>query len=747
MKRYRKSDGTLDYVEIQNNNNGTFTPSIVSGTAVVINGLHYVLPQNLSNVGDFIGNWKPSWAEALIEYHPEYCYLEYTRAICEVTRNIDVLKYNDLNEVVSTEIDRPLNSDEYDAYLGYLDTYQKAFDAGFFNLGTPYGTQIFQEDPYFSGQLDSSVDNSVLFNWRRNLMLEALNTQYENYTLSSDGSGIGAKMIEVAVQMASCNAIETFNFNSSYFTSSLTPSQKDRLWNTYKSLYISLKGNIKHVFINMHAVSNGCYNGCIGNNGSNNILNVIANYNNQGIYDAISYHLTQNVPNLPSALPAFCNHPSAVNYANKEKRFIPTDFYYDSDATAQSAIDQLLTLGNYEYYSQTGNCPLINDLNLFLGDFFEELNLSTGASLNSTTHHIGQGFSAKLFKELTRQNTFPLASGTPQIYTSISGSELNFGMSPIAIGFAPPLQLNLTLPTGSTLSWSNYGINLSNWRIVGFSQLYYDAPSSNLTGTPPVFGFKVVARYTQNGIIKDIVLSGKTIARIGECHVEGDSDGVGEILTADSESCYKRELFANSLKDLINHLQAIGQVNNDYNISNDPVFTSGFLPTYFGINSGDVVEWRNSPMLMFRGIYINNIIWLQLNFLSVLNPYLVNNDSLLTLNIGPAFRYSNLNSLTPVNMTINSQGGIISETFNGNGDYSMIMLPRYGKRALYFSCCSPCGEWDHDGNGIGDLCDNQNEVSCNNSTEEILFEDNLKSVLNNFLQPGNHLTDGNGHYY
>lgn len=86
-------------------------------SVVWINGIYYQ-PQELS-MRDFIHNWQPSWAESLLPYHPEYCFLLF----CESN---------------STVID-------YAAELMNTNTYADALAAGYIT-----GNNILSMDPLFA---------------------------------------------------------------------------------------------------------------------------------------------------------------------------------------------------------------------------------------------------------------------------------------------------------------------------------------------------------------------------------------------------------------------------------------------------------------------------------------------------------------------------------------------------------------------------------------------------------------------
>ncbi len=100
-------------------------------------------------------------------------------------------------------------------------------------------------------------------------------------------------------------------------------------------LYKTLKGKIKHVFINIYAKSQGCYNGCIGEQGTENLTltSLISNYDNQ-IITNINDYISQNNPSN-TAVPVFCSIPESQYYQQKQKRFVPIDFAYNANLSQQ----------------------------------------------------------------------------------------------------------------------------------------------------------------------------------------------------------------------------------------------------------------------------------------------------------------------------------------------------------------------------------------------------------------------------
>lgn len=681
---YLDDDGKISRIEVALDGD-TYKPEINDNTLITDPDLRtFVLPQNLKNVDDFLDNWPStnSWAKSLLVYHPEYCYLEYAAEQCTHTKTMTINSYGGVNNDVLTQYpDKIVNSDAYDAYLDSLDTYSKAEASGLFNSSSPTSSNIYINDPYFI-QLSPQFETNELYETRKNIMKRAIETQYENNTVNPDGTGGGLNMFQVAVMMVKCNAVQTCNFSTSML-SNLTDLEKDKIWNTYKSLYTSLKGNIKQVFINVYATSKGCSNVCIGELGVSNITSVIKYYPQVAV---IRTYLQQNIPTTP----VFCNQSEVINYKVKEKRFIPSDFNYDADVNLKDAMVELVSQGNYQTYEQTGKCPLINDLESYLNGLFTDINLETNPAIG-TWSKIGQSLSAKLFGEFTGQvMPLPANVNAPTTSIQVSPSDLNFSFTPSVLGGIP---LKLTLPASAGLSWNNYG-GSSTWRIISFSQLYYDSTTSNLNPANPVFGLKVVAKIqigSDTTNLVEIVLTGNTVAKIGECHVSGAA-GVGEILNPVTADCVKKEQFSDALKVLMIQLQTAGTFGNiDLDITNDIASNSNisFLNTYFGLIAGDIVKWSNDGATII--IYVNDVKRVNVDLVD----FVLGQDSITDVVIS--------------GLTAGNFGNSLKITTNYNGASRLILATIFSgniKRPLYFVCCAPCGEWDHNGDGFGDVCDN-----------------------------------------
>jgi RHS repeat-associated protein len=195
------------------------------GTQSKVNGLD---PQQLS-LSDFVLYWQDSWAESLLPYHPEYCYLSW----CEGQGP----------------------SNRFDQELRLLQDYDEARNRGYF---APLAM-----DPYFqtgnSGyiyepDMDDQVDN---YNWNGSLsMLDvAILT-----ALQKNGRSISGNPLQDAQQWLNAN------------TPLATDPIAGDVWETFRALYLSKKEYFQYRDRTEYAMNvceysardKGGYNECIG---------------------------------------------------------------------------------------------------------------------------------------------------------------------------------------------------------------------------------------------------------------------------------------------------------------------------------------------------------------------------------------------------------------------------------------------------------------------------------------------------
>src|ERR1700757_1847134 len=227
-----------------------YSPDIAPGyltyTLTLPSGDIGIEPRYLYHVEDFINQWDPAWADALIAYHPEYELYK----LC-------------LNDTLSNNFDEQIL--EITTAANAKQTFSPTDNTFMFPLGIPSG--VFPSitysgpvlDPYFSSSIPPGVpgDGYTEINHMRDAMI--------NYV--SDGSGNYINIWDFAYRLVNC---------PDYDPSSVCPSCSlpvgaftsyvfgDKEWQTFRSLYGSLKQSIQERIDIQYSISNTCYNECIG---------------------------------------------------------------------------------------------------------------------------------------------------------------------------------------------------------------------------------------------------------------------------------------------------------------------------------------------------------------------------------------------------------------------------------------------------------------------------------------------------
>ncbi|AXT18305.1 hypothetical protein D1817_00010 [Flavobacteriaceae bacterium] len=558
---YYDDDGTVSYlkvrqveIEVDGETQVSYIPAIdINGVNsltptedVETSKEYFVEPQYLLNSSNFIEIWQSSWAYSLLSYHPEYDYLLYTNALCE-------LEHTTTTNLIFT-------SDGFDGYLQGITTYDEAANVGLLTTNT---TAILDQDPYFQNQLSGTFESSTIFSARQSIMNEALTTNYD---------GSNKSMLSTIYSTVACNSLSECNPPTETNTiitelNTLEISRQDQFWNSYKASYLALKQRIKSVFINAYAQTQVSYNGCIGI--SEAPAPLVANIST---YTSAASTLTAYLNGLPEGL---CNDTYVDNYITKQKRFLPTDMLHNAGADPEDVVDDIADQVDYEYYINTGTCPLARDMTLYLDGYFKESSLS-GNSVSGTRLYNGQYLGKNLFEEFG--GIFP--ANTVSTNASISGEELTLNITSDAL--LPDSDVTVNIPTTFTalnFNWSNYG---SSWDIVNVLNM-----TASYDETTQVFSYQALAQIDASGTYHEIIITGTTLARISNCSISdptGDGQYLGGGNTYDETgACNKESQFSKAMVKLIDELSDTNQINAaNVNVSSLNIYDRGYLPDFFG---------------------------------------------------------------------------------------------------------------------------------------------------------------------
>ena len=546
---YKDEDGSRSKIELVLFN-GKLTPEY-TGNYFEEGGKKYIYPEQLADVLDFIDYWQGSWAKALLKYHPEYEYYLYKKRECENALTTELTIFDPARTVHQK---KELNSDQYDSYISQIESYANAVEAGLFTNEI----DLLALDPYFKSS-DVSEQKAIM-EYAINIMYEYMGGRHDtNLSTLTNGPKVYNMLEAASLAILSNGLSQNDDINGDYiFTMNhltgttvepygivLAPSQKNKIWQTYRSYYLSLKAKVKDVFMHHALAQKNRYNGCIGKE----LDESIRRYNSV-FKKTIKFKVRKKVwwwyvtverqaevtfyPTVPEYIEnssAFCASNETA-WVDKQARFVSIDNLYDSSQDTEEIIEEHQEDGNYHNYAETGKCPLAHDLEYYLNGLVNDT-ASNPANFNgggetvlnvisdlqgSNLAYRGQYISNNLL-----ENIGGVIGDDINLGSSINGTELVLTVQDLAI-------CKLSLP--SDLNWNDYDVLTSNgWNILGMENLYYShyvTDSSNIT----TFYFKVLARIRDGQKIREVVLDGSTAAAIGECTInqnEDPSDTVGVV--------------------------------------------------------------------------------------------------------------------------------------------------------------------------------------------------------------------------
>jgi RHS repeat-associated protein len=222
--------GNIQLIEVEYLGSGNYSPAIdgtpttLSSTALP-NGNFTIHPEDLLNLSDFVLKFEDTWAEALLPYHPEYCYLTYCLA----------------NEASHT----------YDAEISAITTFDGACLGGYF---APLGfIDVSSINTYVVGQFSAcstSVATDPFFKPSTNPNYSLMNTQLTDY------HGTGFSMWEYAIVQTLCpDAIDQWQC---YRDIKSFDCYRDQIWLTFRDLYLAEKAAIYAEAEADYIASQGC---------------------------------------------------------------------------------------------------------------------------------------------------------------------------------------------------------------------------------------------------------------------------------------------------------------------------------------------------------------------------------------------------------------------------------------------------------------------------------------------------------
>lgn len=642
-------------------------------------GDYEVAPNFLVNLSDFESRFQPSWAKALIPYHPEYPLYLFALELCNRQfsmsgfSNTDDPNTPDPDDEITTASTVQLSSYEYDAVLAqYTNNYLEADAGNRFNDGVANGsmysldfistadytangsstinTRILALDPYFNLTYPSNFISNNNHTLKMNLITSAL----QQYKRKEDLSGYYT-MFEFAVKTAifgnDYNVPNLSAYSSWSAIATNAPDKLDQVWSSYKSYYLAAKGEINQYLMDLYGARlnppyfNGLFNGCIGSgNLSSGVLpSMIQKYPNYAMNLIIQWQQSwwNNSPNW------FFNFNWPLYFCtgmfeNKEIRIIRHDNLYSSDLSEAENIAELQAQADYEVYMKTGLCPDMLDLEHVLSN----LALSNRLKTTNVSHVTIPEFTPNLLGAMLQSS---LGGASPGLGTNMIvdgttvGTSLQLDFRGSANGGVTSLRSRLTFPQMGSLAWSNYG---NTWFIYELSNLYL-VDNYN-------FELLIKAGPTLQTAIEYVVTVNQSSNSVSpyEMVVLGNNC-LDEIKDPD---CKKEANFERDLETLMQALAMSGNLyNNNYNITNLPEYVNSSLPEYLGTtnviwsttyNSFSIISDQNTFVLGFNGSVAN---------IAMLGAINVSTNGTVTMNV---FR--------PTNQANEGENAILTGSYSYN---------------------------------------------------------------------------------
>ncbi|WP_298892418.1 RHS repeat-associated core domain-containing protein [uncultured Psychroserpens sp.] len=580
---YINSDGTLakievEYLGLDDEGLPLYNPQILEGVVPMDNEEEQILeiyPEQLAYVSDFIAAWNPNWAKALLPYHPEYCYLEYTSDMCDLTN----VPQGGLNT---------LNTYEYDDYLRSILTYSDAQFDGLIGSGF---IQIMEKDPFFYNQYASETASVTDFAaLRRAIMEEALTNNFNGFADDFPPNEIcgilsysyavvkfGSLMNEGNILSIPDTAVELY---SASVIGDLTPEEKDNLWTQYVNNYLGLKAKIYDVSIAIHATNSGCFNDCLNgeiigqdvidladdyditiSSGSGPFTDLISSYLDVPFNTSTIEETIDNVINPPAV--TLCTSSSAELYNEKVRRFPFSTYLYDANILNDDP-NIIFDGSEDEYYELTGKCKSQLDLEIFLRGFFKERN-ELELPLTTNLLYDNTYFIIDLFEEFGGVN-----GEEPSIKGQILGDNLIISFEGIANDKCTD-PIVLSIPTGSGLSWSGYGSTWEFDNVIGITELYYDP----LIEEENRYHYEILGTVKIGGQTVEYVFKGNTCAQLNSC-LESCNDLCDRQFTIGAKA---------DLAILLNRILNDNDLNSSIlvDIGGYTEYTSSFLPAFYNV--------------------------------------------------------------------------------------------------------------------------------------------------------------------
>lgn len=587
---YRDENGQIAKVEVVLISATDCSPAVITDAIITTDaeGKLWVAPNQLANVTDFLNAFQPSWADALVKFHPEYKLYLYTEEICTQTANVPMTTSTGTTE-------KAISSEMYDGYLrGRVSTLDQAqgnlqelyIDNGFYGLdyvGSNVTTDvitwpIFKNDPYFNTDYNAihlldlpNTTNDINNNIRKKeLMIKSLGS-YKNgidmYTYAVR-SVIGG--YDLSTDISAYDTWDKFLSQSN----PLTIAQKDQIWQAYKSFYLSEKARINQLMMDMYGFyqshlpppSIGIYNGAIGTGELS--FGIALSFSGSSEYPTIIQDISRlwGMNTFPPNYSKFPSELAMPEYNSKEIRISRIDALNDNTVPVAVQMAEMSDEADYAMWQSTGQCPLTLDLERLLNQLAQQ-NALIGETPWNLVSAMTPDLIASLGLAMTDVTPNPSYSYYPntKIKGEVTGNNLTINLT-----YSGITKCIATLsPVSTDFPWSTYG---TAWKIYSVANSYAASSTS----------IQVLAKVgsLSSGSVKEIVLNFKTCMDIKSCEANFAANN------ALDGNCNKEEIFEADMQHLLQKLAQSGTLQNvNVSLNALPEYTESSLVDYFGVNA------------------------------------------------------------------------------------------------------------------------------------------------------------------
>ncbi len=357
---YFEEDGSLSLIPLTWDGS-IFLPENDLSTPIEINGNSYCKPQDLTHLEDFIANWQNAWAETLVQFHPEYCYLSFCA---------DYMPDNDGQNLGVTEFLTALNSNN-----DYLNGISITTPYSTFSLDMNNVQSFIDADPFFDNNFSAFSSHGY--------------TNAESIFINNlaDYNGTGESILDLSIITALCGTWYGSDAESNPNSpcngaqlNNLSAEEQEEVWNTFRGLYIAKRNELVQNYADLFAADPNIglcqgYNGCIGAEDG---------VGNSFLSNFPSIDLDFDIPgDIASGVDQACNSILDQFFANGFAPRFTWSFPQNTNACQgdMNQLEELEATVDYNMYVQSGVCPLENDILNLIAELHNEQELLSTQSI------------------------------------------------------------------------------------------------------------------------------------------------------------------------------------------------------------------------------------------------------------------------------------------------------------------------------------------------------------------------------